>query len=223
MEPIDELFERLDAWRHLPSYQLERRSDILFSLYLQEALEQELGFPVRQQLLPEFPVCRPENNLTYKVDYLARSEDGSTLIFVELKTDRGSRRDSQDTYLADASKTPARELLDRLAGVTKASKARGKYSHLVQHLEQMGLVRPTGQRPWEFEASVDELQSRVVYVQPQPDPDSLDLSAFGCPVHFISLSKFAEVVDSHDDRLSLRFATSLKEWDRLDAGSSLGI
>ena len=39
MRSIDTLFDRMDAWRHLPSYQLERRADLFFSLYLPEVLE----------------------------------------------------------------------------------------------------------------------------------------------------------------------------------------
>ncbi len=45
MKQIDTLFNRMDAWRHLPNYQLERRADLFFSLYLPEVLEAKLGFP----------------------------------------------------------------------------------------------------------------------------------------------------------------------------------
>jgi len=31
---IDKLFNQLDDWRHLPAYQLERRADIFFAIYL---------------------------------------------------------------------------------------------------------------------------------------------------------------------------------------------
>jgi hypothetical protein len=34
MEPLNQMFEMLDRWRHLPAYQLERRADILFAIYL---------------------------------------------------------------------------------------------------------------------------------------------------------------------------------------------
>ena len=56
MESIDRLFNRMDAWRHLPNYQLERRADLFFSLYLPEALETKLGFAVRDELVPEVPL-----------------------------------------------------------------------------------------------------------------------------------------------------------------------
>ena len=48
MKQIDTLFNRVDAWRHLPNYQLERRADLFFSLYLPEVLKAKLGFPVAE-------------------------------------------------------------------------------------------------------------------------------------------------------------------------------
>jgi hypothetical protein len=53
---IDTLFDLLDAWRHFPSYPLERRADLYFALYLPEVLETQFGFPVQPQLVPEFPL-----------------------------------------------------------------------------------------------------------------------------------------------------------------------
>ena len=54
MKQIDALFDRMDSWRHLPNYQLERRADLFFALYLSKALEAKLGFPIRPELVPEF-------------------------------------------------------------------------------------------------------------------------------------------------------------------------
>ena len=56
MDPITDLFDRLDAWRHFPNYQLERRADIFFALYLPEVLESTLGIAINPRLAPEFPV-----------------------------------------------------------------------------------------------------------------------------------------------------------------------
>lgn len=38
MKYINDLFDNLDTWRHLPAYQLERCADIFFSLYLPDLL-----------------------------------------------------------------------------------------------------------------------------------------------------------------------------------------
>ena len=69
------MFANLDAWRHLPSYQLERRADVFFSLYLHEVLEAELGVELEPTLIPEFPIKRDlvlavdPSGLSVKVDY----------------------------------------------------------------------------------------------------------------------------------------------------------
>jgi hypothetical protein len=54
---INQLFKKLDAWRHLPAYQLERRADIFFSLYLAEVLQKRFSLEATPVLIPEFP-CR---------------------------------------------------------------------------------------------------------------------------------------------------------------------
>jgi hypothetical protein len=55
MNKINDIFDNLDDWRHLPAYQLERRADIFFSIYLPELLEQHYGFEI-EGLVPEFPL-----------------------------------------------------------------------------------------------------------------------------------------------------------------------
>ena len=56
MNPITDLFDRLDVWRHFPNYQLERRADIFFALYLPEVLESTLEIAINPLLAPEFTV-----------------------------------------------------------------------------------------------------------------------------------------------------------------------
>lgn len=75
MDHVDSLFNRLDDWRHLPSYQLERRADIFFSLYLAQALEDRYAVAMNPLLVPEFPVRigtvwdgDPTINKSFKID-----------------------------------------------------------------------------------------------------------------------------------------------------------
>ncbi|MFO7922445.1 MAG: hypothetical protein R6U58_01980 [Bacteroidales bacterium] len=104
MNKIDCIFDNLDDWRHLPAYQLERRADIFFSIYLPELLEERYGFEI-EGLVPEFPLRigtiypKADTNRSVKVDYLARARGSNTVVLVELKTDDRSRRSKQDWYL----------------------------------------------------------------------------------------------------------------------------
>lgn len=228
MERISELFDRMDAWRHFPSYQLERRADIFFSLYLSEALGAKLGFDVSGELAPEFPVrigtIYPNivSDKSYKIDYLAMSADGVRPILVELKTDGGSRREEQDRYLLASQSVGLAALLDGLLQIFRATTAKRKYFHLLLQLERMNLLRiaeplrdimagatlrgtTEASRAIEITAGALE-QPRLVYVQPCGDgPDT------------VSFNELADIVDRYLDPVSQRFAASLREWAEVPA------
>jgi hypothetical protein len=228
MKQIDALFDRMDAWRHFPNYQLERRADIFFSLYLPEVLQTKLGFPVRPELAPEFPVrigtIYPNIPIdkSYKIDYVALSVAADKAILVELKTEGLSRRPEQDKYLLAAQKVGLSELLDGLLDIFRVTNAKRKYFCLLQHLESMGLIRIPMQMKdimakgilwgstdvaYQIEITAKTTENLIVYVQPN-----------GNGPNIISFQEFADVVRRHDDSVSQRFAVSLREWSEIQAG-----
>lgn len=229
MDPIAELFDRLDAWRHFPDYQLERRADIFFSLYLSEALEAKLGFPISQELAPEFPVrigtVSPDTptNRSKKIDYLAMSADGRKPILVELKTDGASRRDVQDLYLMAAQSAGLAKLLEGLLDIFRATAAKRKYFCLLSQLHRMGLL----EIPPSFELLMAgpslpgaSLASRAVMVVSSPlePPQIIYVQPLGDGPNTIGFGFFADVVERHQDPVSQRFAGSLREWADTKAG-----
>jgi hypothetical protein len=199
---INQLFNNLDQWRHLPAYQLERRADIFFSLYLAEVLanKPELGFTEQPILIPEFPchygsVYAGGNNQSFKVDYLAISVVDKKAYFVELKTDMASRNTDQDVHMREAQKVKLQKLLDGLKTIATASVQKNKYQCLLDSLRECGVCEPC------------DFEIEIVYVQPT------------ARAHEISFSDFADVVEKHPDYLSLRFAKSLREWAKYEAGN----
>jgi hypothetical protein len=232
MTHLDMLFDRLDIWRHFPNYQLERRADILFSLYLTQVLETKLGFPLLPDLVPEFPVrigtIYPDipNDKSYKIDYVALSADSETAILVELKTEVMSRRPEQDKYLMAAQSVGLPSLLDGLLDIFRATNSQRKYFYLLKQLELMGLLQIPSQvkevmsrsslqgltaasRQIENTAKEKVKNSLVVYLQPHGEGSGV-----------ISFSEFAEVVRRHDDPVSQRFAVSLSRWAATQAGEN---
>ena len=228
MNPITELFDRMDAWRHLPNYQLERRADIFFALYLSEVLEAKLGFPIRPELAPEFPVrigtIYPNVPIdkSYKIDYVALSARADKAVFVELKTEGLSRRPEQDKYLLAAQAVGLCRLLEGLLDIFRATNSKRKYFCLLEHLEGMGLLRipmpmkqimarPSLQVANEASHQIDVTthagESLIVYVQPN-----------GTGPDIISFQEFAGIVRRHEDPVSQRFAASLCEWAEIQAG-----
>lgn len=227
---IAQLFDRMDSWRHLPDYQLERRADLLFSLYLPAVLESRFGLPIHPELIPEFPVRHgtirkgSTSNRSDKIDYLALSQNGATAIFVELKTDMQSRRTEQDWYLIAAKEVGLAGLLEGLKLIFLATNEKQKYFHLLDSLAGLGLLRVPPQmrdtmqgsslRGAREAASGIEVtclvtQHRIVYVQP-----------VGAGPDVITFADFAAAVGQQDDPLSCRFAQSLARWANVKAGKA---
>ena len=195
-DDIAEFFGLLDQWRHLPAYQLERRADIFFALYLPELLSDRLGIEIDGEVVPEFPVNKSvlsadiDANRSVKVDYAAFAADRSQCVFVELKTDQGSRRTAQDDYLNRSREVGLGRILEGLVDIVRATSAHQKYYHLLEKLEEGGLLElpdelegyvfpeaSRGLRDLQSEIAVTvdpgEFDIDVVYIEPH-SPDETD-------------------------------------------------
>jgi len=230
MDPTTSIFSNLDRWRHFPAYQLERRVDIFFSVYLKALLEEVTGVALEDDLLPELPIKRdliwPEfaGHSSVKVDYALFAKDRSRVFFVELKTDAGSRRERQDHYLETASRLGFRKIIDGFCAILLKTDAHQKYHHLASALARLGyLTTPNDLRQFIYPsprvglsmrlaaiqaAGVDSVVE-VIYVQPEVTEG----------VRVVDFAQFAEFVGRHPDPLSQTFAAHLLKW-RAEAGSS---
>lgn len=210
---IEQLFANLDRWRHLPAYQLERRADIFFSVYLPEFLKEKRGYEV-QGIIPEFPIrvgtvySKDDINKSFKVDYLVKLNNPSRVLFVELKTDDSSRREKQDWYLTEAQKKGMRSLLHGISQIYAATNAKDKYRHLLRSLEEANLIRLSSGDS--FEVVEDENEISILYLQPNSSSNS----------DTVTFDELAEFVGKKQDELSQRFAKSLREWARVTAGAN---
>jgi hypothetical protein len=229
MNPIADLFDRMDAWRHLPNYQLERRADIFFSLYLPEVLEAKLGFAIRPELAPEFPVRIstiypniPNVDKSYKIDYVAMSASNDTAVFVELKTEGLSRRPEQDKYLLAAQAAGLSRLLDGLLDIFRATNSKRKYFYLLEHLEAMGLLRiPLAMNEIMAHSNLqgaNEVSRQIEVTAHTGTPVIVYVQPSGAGPGIISFQEFAEIVRRHEDPVSRRFASSMCEWAAFEAG-----
>ena len=224
---IEKVFKTLDEWRHLPAYQLERRADIFFALFLPDVLGEQFGTPINQVLVPEFPVKIPDSNQSIKVDYLALEQpnDGKPLrgqrgFLVELKTDMASRRDEQDRMLRYAERRGVKKLILDILEICAVTAHKAKYLHLLKLLSKVHLIEyrkelwPVRQG---YSALLDEMKKevekekdwpslQVVYVQPKM-PKVIDFE------------QFASVVGKKG-KVGSMFATHLRKWAECDAGST---
>ncbi|MCP4359134.1 MAG: hypothetical protein GY796_14055 [Chloroflexi bacterium] len=213
MNQINELFSKMDKWRHLPTYQLEKRADIFFSIYLGDILSNRFNVEI-DHVLPEFPVrigtINPQvntNNRSFKIDYLAKVKNSNTVIFVELKTDDRSRRRKQDWYLQRVEEVGIVKLLHGLRKIVTATRYKKKYWCLLEKLQEMGLI---GLNPDKTIEIIDvEYEIQVVYIQP---------NNINGEENVISFYEIAETIEQPRDELGLRFAQSLREWASVKVG-----
>jgi len=210
---VETIFDNLNTWRHLPAYQLERRADIFFSVYLPEYLRYAKKFDV-DTVIPEFPVRigtihdKIDINRSFKVDYVVTNRDLSRVLFVELKTDLSSRREKQDWYLDRAKEVGMTSLLEGILEIYNATSAKMKYLVLLDALVKAHLLT----RDEQGRFAVASVQPNIEILYLQPTNDSADNT------NTISFTQFAEFVASNDDDFSQRFANSLREWATIEPG-----
>ena len=217
---VNILFERLENWRHLPNYQLERRTDIFFSLYLTGLIEAKMNCKLSEVVIPEFPVKRTlvtdkkPSNKSYKIDYVAFENDFSRVFLVELKTDLFSRRKEQDDYLCRAKEQGFDKVLVGLVDIFKATQSRRKYLYLFDQLRKLGLVDIPNEvreailegrraRFDQIEITVTNMDSEIIYIQPRQRDDGEIVIDFD----FIN-----EYLDKQSDEFSALFRKYLTKW-----------
>ncbi len=228
MDIIDQFFDRMDTWRHFPNYQLERRADLVFSLYLQQVLSSKTATDILEVFIPEFPVrigsIYPEihTDKSYKIDYVAVSQRGDIAYLVELKTDEASRRDAQDRYLIASKKAGMKKLLEGVLQIFRATHAKRKYYCLLKQLEQMGQL----EIPSEFTSimkrrslkGASEAIESIKITSKVSSCEILYIQPNGGGEQVINFAEFADTIERNNDPLAKRFALSLKEWAAVKAG-----
>jgi hypothetical protein len=205
-QTIHKLFDLLDDWRHLPAYQLERRADIFFALYLDKIIKQKTGVDI-DFIIPEFPVRvgeisekNPHINQSFKIDYLAYSKESGRVFLVELKTDQRSRRDKQDWYLQRTAQIQVKGIFEGLKKIYKSTNQRVNYNYLLDKLQQMGWLTRTEKS---FDINNINISPEILYIQPTntTNDDSV-----------ISFDDVITALSNTNDELAKRFVVSLVNW-----------
>ena len=200
---IDNLFNLLDKWRHFPSYQLERRADIFFALYLKEILFYKFKHK-SDNIIPEFPIRRGtigmkiSPNKSKKVDYVSIDHDNDEVLLIELKTDISSKNDGQDDYLDRAVKMNIKALIDGIILIYAATNKKNKYNYLIDELTDIGWIEKEGETLINISR---DYKIRKVYIQPSGIGDDI-----------INFDDIINALEDIDDGISKRFSKSLINW-----------
>jgi hypothetical protein len=215
---LEQIFNNLDRWRHLPSYQLERRFDVFLTPYIHEILQDYLGIKLDTALIPEMPLKQTDSNRSDKVDYVLFSADRRIVYLVELKTDCASERDVQDEYLKRAAGMPWSEVLRNLVEITVETKSRRKYLHLLHLLARAGQLQldpqivpslknqnaPRFRREWVTVPDVGRSVAAPIYIRPLPATDTR-----AC----ITFADVRLVTQRYTDPLSVLMTRYLAGWE----------
>lgn len=211
---INKLFDLLDDWRNLPGYQLERRADIFFAIYLDKIIERKFGakidlvipeFPIRKDNLPNHsrfnkkPLKKP--NQSFQIDYLLYSKSDIPQVFlVELKTDKNSRNEKQDWYLEEASKIKVKGLVEGLIKIHSATNQKLKYDNLLDKIEKIGWIKRGNKTIKNLNI---EIEPSILYIQPTNE-ESID--------SVISFDDIIIALSDSNDPVTKRFIESLEKW-----------
>lgn len=206
MEPseIDQLFSLLDNWRLLPAYQLERRADIFFALYLEHIIGDILNLKVLK-IIPEFPIHKKtldkdHTNQSFKMDYLVVCE--TKVLFIELKTDSSSINEKQHHYLQQAKEANIPKLINGLLQIYKATNQKIKYARLLEHLVAIDWLEL---EELNWTNTSDNHSIEIIYIQPNSEENTNGYS-------IIPFDKVAASIEKIKSCMALRFAKSLRSW-----------
>ncbi|NMC75086.1 MAG: hypothetical protein GYA56_12150 [Geobacteraceae bacterium] len=220
-EAVESILKNLDTWRHLPKYQLERRADMFFGLFVRDIVALHLNVALHRTVIPEFPFKNiRDRNTTVNFDYVLFSEDLRTAYILELKTDAGSVDDEQLGYLAQARGTKFSALLTGICDVAGKSSQDSKYRYLFRTLECLKLIN-SGRNMGD--CTIEDVA--ILFLSPRLDGKSYDkvrkiLDPCGNDdKNIISFGEAADLLDRKGGEMECHFAAYLRKWERYPAGS----
>lgn len=215
-ERLDSLFANLDRWRHLPSYQLERRADAFFGVYIRELLQWHLGDRdvLQPTVIPELPLKQETSHRSDKVDYVLFSQRGDRVYFVELKTDEDSIRAEQAGYLKAAQGKGFAEVLAGLKEIFCRTGSRGKYFHLLHALERAGCITMAAGLKDRVYAGVStgRIDDTCFSITGDPKIEVIFIRPGAGDVTDISFNRVLEFLSGMNDPFTVTFRTYLARW-----------
>lgn len=218
-DKIEKIFELLTKWYEYPKYQLERRLDIFFSIYLPEILKEKGIYFELKDIFPEFPL-KKENNQSTNVDYaiFENKDDEANLYLVELKTEMNSISLKQADYYKKAQEKNLIDILGEIIEIKKHSKQWRKYEKLLKDIkERYNIIKPNSKekekkREWIVNDNNPKILNnvKVIYIVPNNEKDELlkEKNNFEV-IYFDDIIKIIE--NKYNDRLSKMFCSILKK------------
>lgn len=216
MKEIEIIFKLLEKWRKFPKYQLERRLDIFFALYLPEILKKVPNINIEvthNDIIPEFPLKKNNSCSSTNVDYaIFSNENGKIKLYLlELKTDMNSIDNEQITYYKKAKEKGFLQILTDIIKIQKKSSQWKKYDNLLEYIKNnYGIIRNTTsigsqkRKNWEIvkESIIEEIE--IIYLVPKEDERIRQYK-------IITFENVINIIKNNYDNISVEFCKILKE------------
>lgn len=171
MREIETIFKLLGDWYRFPKYQLERRLDIFFALYLPEILKSKINIDIDyKDITPEFPLKKEESYRSTNADYaiFSKRNEKIQLYLMELKTDMHSIKNNQNDYYNRANNCKFSQLLKDIIDIrnngsmNKISKE--KYDTLITYMKNnYGIIKQNNEI--NTEKIIDKIE--IIYLVPK--------------------------------------------------------
>ena len=220
-DKIEDIFKLLTKWYRYPKYQLERRLDIFFSIYLTEILKAKDIYIELDDIFPEYPL-KKENNQSTNADYaiFENKESEIKLYLIELKTDMNSIFEPQIEYYKEFKKKKLNEVLEKVIQIQESKNCKQwyKYDKLLEDIESKYHFVTCSYKPerkrkkWIINENKLLVTGNVeiVYIVPNSSQDKLLKNENGFKViHFDEIIKIIE--NKYKDKLSKEFCDILRE------------
>lgn len=202
-------FDTLQDWKRLPAYRMEPRIDSFICFFLPDILEENVELT---NIIPELPIRLGTVNpdlgdknhaeRSYRVDFYLLGADGIHY-FVKVKSDSGSRRESQDVYLKKSVDCGMQSIVEGIILISKitSNKYKEKYQHLLGKLRDLGLINDEEK----FTGSKNDI--KVIYIQPKKLEDDKAENV----IDFKTIAKILQKKYPTDD-FTLEYAKALDAW-----------
>lgn len=202
----------LEDWKKLPAYKLETRIDSMVGFALPHILESSLDLH-SDLIIPELPIRlgtihrkyanKPFADRSYKVDFYVRTKCGQNL-FIEFKSDSGSRRVKQDDYLILSRKAKMKAILQGIIKISEVTSYKVKYAYLLNKLLKANLIENQKDK---YKVIIGAEPIRIIYIQPKKLEGDTDKE-------LILFPQIAEVIREGfpESWFMNRLASSLNNW-----------
>lgn len=199
---IYETLNWLNDWKKLPAYKAEPRVDFIVAGALPEIIKKKYNCNIKV-IIPELPIRIGsiykdlDIDKSYKVDFYLYLENGKHL-FIEFKTDSGSRREKQDKYLLASQNVGMKEILDGIIKINSVTTYKTKYSYLIKRLLAAHLIIENNS---EYEANILQDVIEILYIQPK-----------ATKLNEIGFDEISKLMRESDDEFYKMFSEILFSW-----------